>query len=214
MPRPDSFCFFSGFAERVIELIEATEDLTLKIITLRCVNQGKYALIAGDYIQLDGVLFQVKHSTQATAKKVAIFTAMTTFELADETSIKTASPGKKLALGILADHDFEHLNLWTLQPSAKQVVTYQKHSVLAGHTHTLKLDFTAPLSLSGLIQENRHLGLSGSSLTAREVSYSETQVFFSIYCGRETREKSEFNSRLAPGTEINLTEAGPELKIG
>lgn len=208
MPKPDLFCFFSGFAHRDVELIEHAQDSTLKIIELRCINRGKYALLAGDHIQLDGVLFQVTQSKQSSPKQPATFTAVTTVELAHETSIATASPGDKLALGILAEQDFEHTDLWMLQPSAAQVVTYQKCSVLAGHEHTLKLDFTAPISLAASIQENRHLGLSGSSLTAREVSYSESRVFFSIYCGRETREKTQFNSKLPSGSTVNFTEAG------
>ena len=201
MLKSDLFCFFSGFAHRDIELVELSEDPLLKIITLHCVNQGKHAVLTGDYIQLDGVLFKV------TSHKEGSFKACTTFELAEGTSIKEACPGNQLTLGILAEQDVDHSDLWMLHPSAAGRVTYQKCSVLAGHEHTLKLDFTTSPDLASAITEGCHLGLAGSSLTAREVGSTESHLFFSIYCGRETRENSQFNASLTPGTQVNVTEA-------
>ncbi|KTD57393.1 hypothetical protein Lsan_2576 [Legionella santicrucis] len=104
--------------------------------------------------------------------------------------------------------DLSHDRLWMLQPSAMSQVTYLNCSVLNGHEHTLKLDFEAPLDLASVIHQDCHLGLAGSSLTAREVSRESHLIKFSIYCGRETRDTSNFNQNLKPGTRINITEAG------
>ncbi len=200
--KKDLFCFFSGFAHQDIEVTDYQENLDLGTILLTSNNTGKYSLSKGDYIQLDGVLFQIIKTSGAC------FTASTTFELANSTSIKNIIPGSKLTLGILAEKDITHDRLWMLQPSALSQVTYLNCSVLEGHEHTLKLDFEAPLNLAPVIQQDCHLGLSGSSLTAREVSSNDLLIRFSIYCGRETREKSQFNERLKPGTLVNITEPG------
>lgn len=200
--KKDLFCFFSGFAHQDIEVNDYQENLDLRTILLTCSNTGKYSLSEEDYIQLDGVLFQIIETSGAC------FKASTTFELANCTSIKNISPGSKLTLGILAEKDIMHDRLWMLQPSALSQVTYRSCSVLDGHEHTLKLDFEAPLDLASVVHQDCHLGLAGASLTAREVSSDELLIKFSIYCGRETREKSQFNERLKPGTRVNITEPG------
>lgn len=198
----DLFCFFSGFAHQEIEVCDYQENIDIGTILLTCHNLGKHALSKDDYIQMDGVLFQIIETSGSR------FIACTTFELANLTSIKNISCGSKLALGILAEKDITHDRLWMLQPSASGLVTYLNCSVLDGHEHTLKLDFAAPLDLAPVIHEDCHLGLAGSGLTAREVSRDSFLIKFSIYCGRETREKSQFNERLKPGTQINITEPG------
>ncbi|WP_238552797.1 hypothetical protein, partial [Legionella oakridgensis] len=202
MPRSndDLFCFFSGFAHQDIEVHEYQEHLETKTVILTCHNLGKHSLSKDDYIQLDGVLFQVIETNGS------YFKACSTFELVNDTSIKNLSPGSKLTLGILAEKDISHEQLWMLQPSALSQVTYLSCSVLHGHEHTLKLDFEAPPNLASVIHQDCHLGLAGSSLTARDVSKESHLIKFSIYCGRETREKSQFNQTLKPGTRINITE--------
>ncbi|WP_019217761.1 hypothetical protein [Legionella tunisiensis] len=204
MPRSmnDLFCFFSGFAHQDIEVNDYQENLELGTILLTCRNTGKHLLSKDDYIQLDGVLFQIVES------KDSCFKACSTFELVNNTSVKNISLGSKLTLGILAEKDIAHDRLWMLQPSALSQVTYLNCSVLEGHEHTLKLDFEAPLALAPIIHQDCHLGLAGSSLTAREVSSADLLLKFSIYCGRETREESQFNERLNPGSRINITEPG------
>ncbi|MGQ3889066.1 hypothetical protein ACQUW5_08545 [Legionella sp. CNM-1927-20] len=77
---------------------------------------------------------------------------------------------------------------------------------LKEHQHTLKLDFEASTDLAPIIQEEHHLGLAGSSLTAREVVKENNLVKFSIYCGRETQESTQFNATLKPDTQVNITE--------
>lgn len=198
----DLFCFFSGFAHQDIEVTDYQENLDLETILLSCHNTGEHSLFQDDYIQLDGVLFQIIETSGSS------FKACTTFELANHTSIKNISSGSKLTLGILAEKDIAHDRLWMLQPSALSQVTYLNCSVQDGHEHTLKLDFEAPLDLASVIHQDCHLGLAGSSLTAREVSNDSFLIKFSIYCGRETREKSQFNERLKPGTRVNITEPG------
>lgn len=58
------------------------------------------------------------------------------------------------------------------------------YSVLEGHEHTLKMDFEASAEMAPLIHEDCHLGLAGSSLTARKVVADSLLIKFSIYCGR------------------------------
>lgn len=198
----DLFCFFSGFAHKDIEVHEYQENLQLGTILLTCRNMGKHELAEADYIQLDGVLFQIIESCGS------YFKASTTFEIANNTSIRNISPGSQLSLGILAEKDIAHDCLWMLQPTALSQVTYLNYSLLEGHEHTLKLDFAASWELESVIHQDCHLGLAGSSLTAREVSNDNHLIKFSIYCGRETREKSQFNEHLKPGTRVNITEPG------
>jgi riboflavin synthase alpha subunit len=196
----DLFCFFSGFAHQDIVVNDYQEDLMNETVILTCHNIGTQSLSKEDYIQLDGVLFQILETNGSH------FSAISTFELVNNTSIKNISPGSKITLGILAEKDISHDRLWTLQPSALSQVTYLNCSVLAGHEHTLKLDFEAPLDLAPIIHQDAHLGLAGCSLTAREVSTTSHVLKFSIYCGRETRENSQFNQNLQRGTRVNLTE--------
>ena len=202
MPRSSEalFCFFSGFAHQKIVVDEYQEDLERQIIILTCHNIGYHGLSNDDYIQLDGVLFQIIETRDRS------FKACSTAELVNDTSIKDISPGSKLTLGILAEKDLSHERLWMLQPSAHHQVTYVGASALAGHEHTLRLFFHAPICFAPLIKENCHLGLAGSSLTARDVAVDGDLIRFSIYCGRETRGITQFNKDLKPGARINLTE--------
>lgn len=201
MPRSNDklFCFFSGFAHRDIKLLDYQNDFQRRLVLLECENQGEHVLLKGDYIQLDGVLFEVVETSSVS------FKASSTMELVNNTSIKNAKPGDKLTLGILAEKDLAHDCMWMLQPSALGEVIYNDYSVLEGHEHTLKLNFVASAELAPLIQEDCHLGLAGSSLTARKVVVDSHLIKFSIYCGRETRERSQFNQDLLPGTRVNIT---------
>ncbi|MCC5793082.1 MAG: hypothetical protein JJT82_10835 [Legionellaceae bacterium] len=202
MPRSkqDLFCFFSGLAHQDIIVDGYQEDDELKIVVLTCRNIGQRKLSSDDYIQLDGVLFQVMENNDSH------FKARSTFELVNNTSVKNIDLGSRLTLGVLAEEDLSHESLWMLQPSALSQVTYMNYSALDGHKHTLKLNFEAPVSLASVIHQDCHLGLAGSSLTAREVSSDSHLIKFSIYCGRETREQSQFNQNLKPGTRVNITE--------
>lgn len=211
MPRSNDklFCFFSGFAHRDIELLDYQNDFELGVVLLDCKNQGEHRLLTGDYIQLNGVLFEVIETSGLS------FKASSTMELVNNTSIKRAKSGDKLTLGILAEKDVTHDCMWMLQPSALGEVTYTGYSVLEGHEHTLKLDFEASAEMAPLIKEDSHLGLAGSSLTACKVIVGSHLIKFSIYCGRETREQSQFNQELPPGTRVNITEpAEIENRLG
>lgn len=211
MPRNNNklFCFFSGFAHRDIELLDYQNNFDRKIVMFECKNQGEHTLLTGDYIQLNGVLFEVVETFGA------YFKASSTMELVDNSSIKRAKSGDKLTLGLLAEKDLAHDCMWTLQPSALGEVTYNGYSILEGHKHTLKMDFEASAEMAPLIHEDCHLGLAGSSLIARKVVADSHLIKFSIYCGRETREQSQFNQDLPPGTRVNITErAEIENRLG
>lgn len=203
MPRnmDQLFCFFSGFAHRDVELLKYKENVEQGTVVLTCSNNGSRKLSEGQYIQLDGVLFEI------TATNGSFFRASSTVELLENTSIKKAKVRDKLTLGVLAESDLSHDCLWMLQPTAFGQVTYTAHSVLPDHQHTLKLDFEAPGELASVIKEDCHLGLSGASLTAKEVKSDGLLIKFSIYCGRETRENTQFNQHMLPGTQVNFTEA-------
>lgn len=201
------FCFFSGFADRNIEIFDYQNDIEGGLVLLSCKYQGELSLTTGDYIQLDGVLFKIIENISST------FKASSTIELINNTSIERAKAGDKLTLGILAKKDLTHSLMWMLQPSALGEVTYNGYSIQEGHEQTLKLDFEASLDKTHLIQEDCHLGLAGSSLTAKEVITSSHLIKFSIYCGRETREKSKFNQDLPLGTSVNITEAASFVEI-
>jgi riboflavin synthase alpha subunit len=202
------FCFFSGFAHRDITLLGCEENVTEGTIMLSCKSNSKeYSLRAGEYIQLDGVLFEVIESDGAN------FKASTTMELFNNTSLRCNISGDELTLGVLAEIDLLHNWLWMLQPTSCGLVTYKKCSVQEGHKYTLKLDFEAPIEFDSIIKEDCHIGLAGSSLTAKEVK-SETHLLgFSIYCGRETREHTQFNKNLQPNTQINLTAPSEVIKF-
>lgn len=194
------FCFFSGFAQRNIELRKYQNDVERGVVLLSCKNHSEHFLWVGDYIQLDGVLFEIVETFGS------FFKASSTINLIENTSIEKACPGDILTLGILAEKDVTHDCMWMLQPSASSKVTYNNYSVLENHEHTLKLDFEALTDKTPFLQEGCHLGLAGSSLTAREVVKESHLTKFSIYCGKETREKSQFNQDLPQGISINLTE--------
>lgn len=203
---PNLFCFFSGFVHQDVEVTTIQRDVEKGLVIVQCQNNGNKLIQENDYIQLQGVLFQVTETYDV------YFTASSTVELLEQTTLSQIKIGDKLSLGILAENDRSHSALWMLQPSAARKAVYKGYSVLETHEHTLKLDFEASTECASSIQDNQHLGLDGASLTAREVKL-EDMLKFSIYCGRETREKTAFNSDLSIGTEINLTEAAGIFKI-
>ncbi|MBA2710360.1 MAG: hypothetical protein H0U57_07205 [Tatlockia sp.] len=198
--KDELFCFFSGYAHNNVEVIESDENTELKIMILICKYHGKHKLSKGNYIQLDGVLFELIESNDSN------FKACSTVEMIKDTSIKRVKSGSKLALGILAENDLSQECIWMLQPSALGQVTYKNHSLLEGHEHTLKLDFEAPAEFSSVIQTNYHLGLAGSSLTAKQISQESNSIKFSIYCGKEKRDNSLYNQNLMPGSKVYLSE--------
>lgn len=118
------FCFFSGFSHRNIELLDYQNDVEQGVVLLSCHNQSEHLLLMGDYIQLDGVLFEVIETVGSS------FKASSTLDLVNDTSIKRAKAGDKLALGILAEKDLAHHCMWMLQPTAIGEVTYNGYSAL------------------------------------------------------------------------------------
>lgn len=202
------FCFFSGYAHRDITLVARDEDHIHGTVILSCKNNGMhYSLYKGEYIQLDGVLFEIIDVNGSD------FKASSTAELVNTTSLNHAKSGDLLTLSVLAEIDLLHDWQWMLHPSICGLVTYKNYSVQKGHEHTLKLDFEASIEFDSIIKEDCHIGLAGSSLTAREVKPENHLLKFSIYCGRETRENSQFNQDLQPNTQVNLTAPAEIVKF-
>lgn len=197
---PNLFCFFSGYAHQDAELLEYQNNIELGTVKFICKNNGKERLSSGDYIQLNGVIFEIISIEHPN------FIACTTIELLKNTALHKTKPGTKLTLGILAEKDLVHQQLWTLQPSTSGQASYKGYSILSGHDNMLKLDFETSINLASIIKNDTHLGLSGSSLTAREVIIANDLITFSVYCGRETREHSAFNQNLTVGTVVDITE--------
>ncbi len=206
LKKQDLFCYFSGYSHGIIEITSVTQDDEKATIELTCYNRGEYKLSENEYIQLDGVPFQI------TSCWNQLFTATTTIELVKDTSLAQPKNGDMLNLGILAENDFTHTMLWMLQPSTKGIVVYTGWSNIKGHQHTLQLDFKAPEQLEDVIKGNIHLGLNGASLTAQNVTKEDGWTKFSIFCGQETREKTKFNERLPCNSKINLTEGAAVIK--
>jgi riboflavin synthase alpha subunit len=202
------FCFFSGYAHKDITLLGCEENLNQATMILSCENNSKeYRLFPGEYIQLNGVLFEVIETESNH------FKASTTMELFNNTSLRNNAAGDELNLGVLAEFDLLHTQLWMLQATSCGLVTYKKYSVQDGHEHTLKLDFEAAKEFDPIIKEDCHIGLAGCSLTVKEVKSESNLLKFSIYCGRETREHTQFNQNLPANTQVNLTAAAEVVDI-
>ena len=199
------FCYFSGYTELSVSLHQHVFNTSTLLVTGN--HNQTHQLKVGEHIQLDGVLFEV------TASNHPLFSASTTIAMLENTKFEHVPFQGKLNLGILTMFDEMHDQCWMLQPSASYTVTYKGYSSLEDHTHTIKLNFEAPLKLAELITENQHLGLDGASLTAREVKKETNLLKFSIYAGRDTREKSRFNETLPLDTLVNFTAPAAIVKF-
>ena len=201
------FCYFSGYAQLNVTLTQYHFNTITRTLGVEGENESQHRLREGEHIQLKGVLFVVTSTQQSS------FKASTTFELLNPSATMPITTGEKYSLGILAEYDETHNDLWMLQPSVSGVVAYRGCSVLDGHEHTLKLNFEAPLLFDEAIQDGKHIGLEGSSLTVQEVKRESDLIKFSIYCGRETREKTRFNEKLPKDTLINFNEPAAVVKL-
>ena len=193
------FCYFSGYASNDVELTGYQYNGNNGTLTIDCINQGSHIIKAGDYIQLNGVLFEVTKKTNGS------FSALTTYKLLDHAVFNPTALSTKLTLGVLTEWDAPHNCFWMLQPSVSGVVVYRGYSLLDGHEYTLKLNFEASSKFADAINENQHVGLAGVSLTAKEVTKTSHLVKFSIYCGKDTRDKTNINQLLPLDTFVNFT---------
>jgi riboflavin synthase alpha subunit len=197
------FCFFSGYAKRGLKLLQ--REILAGVLHLKF-STGIDKFSVDEYIQINGVLCQVLEVVSQSIK------VSTTRELATGTTLLSIEVGALVHYGRLIEKDFEHEEFWPLHPSACGTATYKSWEIAGGHEHLEELKFTCPAKFQHLIQNDEHLGLSGCSLTARKVELSaDGLLYFSIFCGRSTRESTHFNRSLAVGTQVELTP--PAVKV-
>jgi hypothetical protein len=85
------------------------------------------------------------------------------------------------------------------------MATVEDISILSGHKYTLKIDLYCESNAVQFEQE-KHAGLSGSSLLVRELKQKDGIHRFSIYAGKQTQEKTAFNRNLIKaGDKVNIT---------
>jgi len=203
MPKPSLFCFFSGYSHQDAEILSREDNE--ETITLKCLNLGENQVNINNYIQLDGIIFLITNTDDTT------FTAVTTLDLIENTTMKNKNRGDLLMLGIEIEKDLNHSEFWSLHPSASGQVTYCSQNTQPSHRHTLEFHFTAEERLGSTIKDNVHIGLNGASLTARNVRIDNGLVYFSIFVGRDAREHSSLNDSLEAGTRFNLNSPGEVL---
>lgn len=154
-----------------------------------------------DNIQLDGILAVIVAIGENT------MTISTTTELVGDSRLARLQTGHKVSLGLCALHEPEENRGYLIDASSHATAKLVHSHVQPGHEHTWQLDFQANHASKDFIKNDQHLGLAGSTLTARHVTETDEGIRFSIFCGKATRESSCFNEDLQIGTSINLTTA-------
>lgn len=197
------FCFFSGYTNNSNRVISIKKNDRLGIVEISLNIHNQETFLIGEYIQLNGVICEV------IAYNEKNITVSTTRELLSNTSLENITLGSKLNLGRLAEKEKDKKELYTLHPAPFGKAIFYKSSILANHQHTLKLDFIC--SDEHEIKEDNYIGLLGSSLTPKDVLNKNGKILFSIYCGKETRENTNFNGNLDIGTEVDIV--APYRKI-
>lgn len=193
------FCFFSGYTKGIGEITKVKSNDKLKIYEMNIKLPEGMDFPNLTYVQLDGVLGQVVDSNENQ------ITVNTTFELAENTTLKEVRIGKKISLGILAEMEKLEDQNFLIHPSASLVATVENISILTGHRYTLKIDLSCQSNKLKL-EEEKHIGFSGSSLLVRELKQKDGLYHFSIYAGKQTQEKTAFNKQLLHvGDKVNIT---------
>ena len=138
----------------------------------------------GEYIQLDGVLFEIISSSENK------FEASTTLNLIEHTTI--TEHRQKMVIGrLIKDTPVE--KSWPLCATSIGQITCVKVETIVGH-RTLKAVFEADLKYRSIIREDHHIGISGCSLTVKELFVDDVCIRFSIYCGKQTQEVLSFDN--------------------
>ncbi|HEU5280417.1 MAG TPA: hypothetical protein VFU82_00315 [Gammaproteobacteria bacterium] len=195
---PDAlFCYFVGLTRGMvtIETMTTYSDLKIQAYTLT-LSEGM-TLPESPYIQLNGVLFEV------TSREPGQLKASTTFELMRGTNIQEADLGHQLSLGVLARYESPEYYPYLVHPSANTTARVLSCGIQPGHQYTLQINFVCNDAIP--LENDKHLGLNGSTVLAREVRRESGLQYFSIYAGRQTRENTIFNETIQPGTRVNLT---------
>ncbi len=192
------FCFFSGFTKGMVEVKEIKKDDDLKIFHIVLSIPENLNKKHSRYIQLDGVLCEILYQEKN------IMIVSTTFELVENTSLKNIKIRNSVSLGVLAESEPIENQGYLLHPSAGSFAKLTNISLLAGHKHTLKLDFEYFGNPEDL-QENKHIGMAGSSLTVQNVSHGNGLSRFSIYAGKQTQENTCFNRGMPVDQIVNVT---------
>ncbi len=199
LKRNKMFSYFSGYTKGQVTLSDVKTNSTRGVCYFQFDKpQRATDLKIHDNIQLDGVLACI---TEINEKSII---ACTTIELLANTTLSSAQPGNVVNFGLNAMSEPEENTHYLLEASALGIVKLVSTHLQAGHDHTLQLNFEASATLNDII-EGQHLGLAGSSVTAQNVLHENNHTKFSIFSGRQTRELTQFNEKLAIGTEINLT---------
>jgi riboflavin synthase alpha subunit len=193
------FPYFTGYTKGQFQILEKTQN------TENGTHQFKISLDADllfkkrDIVQLDGILFEViEHAGNHLI-------VSTTDELINNTALKNKQNGDKISLGIVANLEPKENTGYLIEASSQGIVTVISNQVQPDHQYTRQIDLYSEYE-SPLIQEGQHIGLSGSSLTVRNLQKYNGGLRFSIFCGKQTQEISCFNEKLEPGAQINFTE--------
>ncbi|MBI2786730.1 MAG: hypothetical protein HYX60_10720 [Legionella longbeachae] len=196
------FCFFTGSTKGLVELtnVEKNEENETYQFTISLPSDFNDIITKNTYIQLNGILCQV---IDCNNKNITI---STTFELVANTNLKNSSKGKKVSLGLPAIYENIDDQMFFIHPSSSFTANIEQISILTGHQYTLKIDLSCDSSSIDL-EEEKHIGFSGSSLLVRELKTIEKEGLhrFSIYAGKQTQEKTAFNRQLLNvGDVVNI----------
>lgn len=193
------FCQFTGYTKGLIELtaIHHDEEKGIYEYTLATNNLTENLQLHSN-IQLNGVLGCI---VKVDPTQIVVSTAD---ELVMASGLSHVQLGDHLSLGLNAMMEPLENSHYLLDASATKIVELSSAHVQPGHEHTYQLNFTASERLDE-IQEDKHIGLNGSSLTAKNVKHDNNITTFSIFCGRATRETSQFNEQMAIGAKVNYT---------
>lgn len=192
------FCQFTGYSKGQLKILGISHDADNGTHRFELRMTRFLYIRRHDNIQLDGVLACVTHIDKYT------LTACTTDELIEMTSLSTVKVGDSVNVGLSAMNDLLENSHYLLEASVMGSVELVSSHLQEGHEHTWQLNFKA-LNLDSEIANDQHLGLAGVSLTAKNVTHLANLTTFSIFCGKQTREQTQFNETMTVGTRVNFT---------
>lgn len=189
------FCYFVGIISDMATITHIESNAKTHQVHLSLPDRNQYQ--QSPYIQLNGILFQVTSTESGHLK------ASTTFELFNNMATSDFIINGKVNIGVLAQWEDPEFHRYLVEPTASKTARVLACGLLSGHHYKLKIDFVCDESIP--LQDNKHLGLNGSVLLAREVTRKSGLQYFSIYAGRSTREKTKFNADIEIGSSVNIT---------
>lgn len=198
MKKQQMFCHFTGYSKGQFKILDITRDMEKGVCSFLLRYTSLIEFKQHDNIQLDGVLACITKVNKYT------ITVCTTDELIASTSLSAVKKDDLVNIGLSAMNEVLENTHYLLEASVMGSVELVSSHQQEGHEYTWQLNFKA-LNLHGEIANDQHLGLAGVSLTAKNVSHQANLTRFSIFCGRQTREQTQFNESMAVGTRINFT---------